>query len=369
MLKIVTTVVLVAGAAVYGRGCWSLYRMGHPPPPWRLALYLLGLAAIAAALVSPIDALAEELFPMHMVQHLLLTMVAAPLVLLGNPLPVVLWGVPVKARRWLARPLRREATFRAALGTLTWLPTAWLLYVVDLWLWHLPKLYQLALEVAVPVREQNERRRRCPRGGRRSIDLTIWLRRVSRFGTDDRDTTEASTALGGADSMSTRPSRRDLEKVNRFTHLTEELCRWCPSAYLGMSSEHWLSTVATIERANVVDPPGDTYLIEVRYRYDVGGYDVGGFLHVGTTLGYGKRGTAWNTLNSWRATLASSVPGRRQQDQARHDQGDRPDEIKVDPAAAQEGDAHPFVHHDGDDARHYEHRERMDAHPGQRDLE
>jgi len=146
MLEIVATLVLVASTAVYGRGWWSLYRMGHPPAGWRLGLYLIGLVAIAAALVSPIEGLADELFPMHMIQHLLLTMVAAPLVLLGNPLPVVLWGVPVTGRRGLARPLRKQATFRAALGTLTWLPAAWLLYVVDLWMWHVPTLYQLALE-------------------------------------------------------------------------------------------------------------------------------------------------------------------------------------------------------------------------------
>ena len=146
MLKIVAALVLAAGAAAYGRGWWSLSSRGHPPAGWRLALYLLGLAAMAAALVSPIDTLADELFPVHMVQHLLLTMVAAPLVLLGNPLPVVLWGVPAGARRWLARPLTRQARFRTALRTLTWLPVAWLLYVVDLWIWHAPALYQLALE-------------------------------------------------------------------------------------------------------------------------------------------------------------------------------------------------------------------------------
>lgn len=133
-------------AALYGRGWWRLRRRGHPPARWRLALYGLGLAAIAAALLSPIDDLADELFPMHMVQHLLLTMVAAPLVLLGNPLPVVLWGVPRRVRRCLAHPLTREATFRKALGVLTLLPVAWLVYVVDLWAWHVPLLYQRALE-------------------------------------------------------------------------------------------------------------------------------------------------------------------------------------------------------------------------------
>jgi putative membrane protein len=146
MLKVVLAFILACLGTLYGRGWWRLRGIGHPPPRWRLALYGLGLAAIAAALLSPIDDLADELFPVHMVQHLLLTMVAAPLVLLGNPLPIVLWGVPRRVRRWLASPLTTGARFRIALGVLTSLPVAWLVYVTDLWAWHVPLLYQLALE-------------------------------------------------------------------------------------------------------------------------------------------------------------------------------------------------------------------------------
>jgi len=146
MLKVALAFVLVCVGALYARGWLRLGRIGHPPSRWRLALYGLGLAAIAAAVLSPIDDLADELFPVHMVQHLLLTMLAAPLVLLGNPLPVVLWGVPRRVRRFLASPLTMGARFRIALGVLTSLPVAWLVYVVDLWAWHVPLLYQLALE-------------------------------------------------------------------------------------------------------------------------------------------------------------------------------------------------------------------------------
>jgi putative membrane protein len=85
-------------------------------------------------------------FPCTWCSHLLLTMLAAPLVLLGNPLSVVLWGVPRRVRRWLASPLTTRARFRIALGMLTSLPIAWLVYVADLWAWHAPLLYQLALE-------------------------------------------------------------------------------------------------------------------------------------------------------------------------------------------------------------------------------
>lgn len=80
MLKVALAFVLVCVGALYARGWLRLGRIGHPPSRWRLALYGLGLAAIAAAVLSPIDDLADELFPVHMVQHLLLTMLAAPLV-------------------------------------------------------------------------------------------------------------------------------------------------------------------------------------------------------------------------------------------------------------------------------------------------
>ena len=136
MLKIALAAGLVGAGSVYGHGWWRLYALRHPPARWRLALYLVGLMAIASALSSPIDDLAEQFFPMHMVQHLLLTMVAAPLVLLGNPLPVVLWGVPREARRWLAYPLTSTTGFRKALRALTWFPVAWLVYVLDLWAWQ-----------------------------------------------------------------------------------------------------------------------------------------------------------------------------------------------------------------------------------------
>jgi cytochrome c oxidase assembly factor CtaG len=146
MLKVASAFLLVCVGALYGRGWWRLRRIGHPPAWWRLALYGLGLASIATAVLSPIDDLADELFPVHMVQHLLLTMVAAPLVLLGNPLAVVLWGVRRGIRRSLASPLTAGARFRIALAMLTSLPVAWVVYVVNLWAWHVPLLYQLALE-------------------------------------------------------------------------------------------------------------------------------------------------------------------------------------------------------------------------------
>jgi cytochrome c oxidase assembly factor CtaG/cytochrome oxidase Cu insertion factor (SCO1/SenC/PrrC family) len=112
---------------------------------WQLALYLGGLGAILLALVSPIEALAEERLSMHMVQHLLLLMIAPLSLLLANPLPPLLWGFPGKVRLWLGRLLARSSVFRTVFWALTLLPVTWSVYVVNLWAWHHPVLYQLAL--------------------------------------------------------------------------------------------------------------------------------------------------------------------------------------------------------------------------------
>src|SRR5499433_2264798 len=103
-LKTFLSLVLLGAATAYVRGWRRLRIAGYAQPLWRPASYILGLAFVAGALLSPLDELAAERFSAHMAQHLLLTMMAAPLLLLGNPLSLVLWGVPAAARRWLAAP-------------------------------------------------------------------------------------------------------------------------------------------------------------------------------------------------------------------------------------------------------------------------
>lgn len=147
IFKALLALLLLGLGGAYALGWRRLRAGGHPRlcATWRLPLYLLGLAALGAAILSPLDRLGEELFSAHMIQHLLITMLAPPLLLLGNPLPVVLWGLPRRIRRAAGRPLVRGHAVRRALATLTFLPVAWLLYVSTLWAWHLPLLYQAAL--------------------------------------------------------------------------------------------------------------------------------------------------------------------------------------------------------------------------------
>src|SRR3989442_2265267 len=143
-LKTVLALVLAGLAAAYACGWGRLRAVGHAPPLWRLVLYALGLVTIAAALLSPLDDLAAARFSIHMGQHLLLTMMAAPLLLLGNPLPLVLWGLPPRVRLPLAAPLRRRARRRRVLSAPTFLPVARRLHVTTVWVWPLPLLYDAA---------------------------------------------------------------------------------------------------------------------------------------------------------------------------------------------------------------------------------
>jgi len=139
---------VIAGlAAVYVAG-WCRLRRRKPEAagPWELVLYLSGLAVVALALLSPLDTFAAWLFTLHMVEHQLLTMVAPPLLLLANPLPVVLWALPRSPRHALGRLLARGALVRRGFRLMTWMPITWPLYMVILWGWHLPGPYQAALQ-------------------------------------------------------------------------------------------------------------------------------------------------------------------------------------------------------------------------------
>ena len=146
VLEIFGALVLVAVGGAYVRGWRRLAAAGHPPPRWRAALYTLALVTLAVALLG-LDEAAESRFSWHMIQHLLLVMVAAPLVLLGNPLPLVMWGLSRTMRGQLAAAaLRPATTVRRALVVLSSLPVAGALYVITVWGWHLPALYDAAAE-------------------------------------------------------------------------------------------------------------------------------------------------------------------------------------------------------------------------------
>ena len=115
---------------------------GNPVPRSRSVAFLAGLAAIAVALQSGIERYDTALFSVHMVQHILLTLVAAPLIALGAPVTLLLrLATPDARRRWLLPVLHSRV-----LRVLTHPVVAWLLFAGVMWGSHFSPLFDLALE-------------------------------------------------------------------------------------------------------------------------------------------------------------------------------------------------------------------------------
>ncbi|HUF34570.1 MAG TPA: cytochrome c oxidase assembly protein [Gemmatimonadales bacterium] len=139
----------LGGAALaYAAGLARLWRRagrGRGIRRREAAAFAGGMLALGAALVSPVDALGGALFSAHMLQHLLLVLVAAPLLVLGRTERALLWSLPAGGRRRLGRWWLGAPRVRAAWRALAHPLTVWLLHAAALWLWHAAVLYEAAL--------------------------------------------------------------------------------------------------------------------------------------------------------------------------------------------------------------------------------
>jgi len=140
--------VLLAGLLLAG---WA-YRRGRtggprrPVDTWRARCFTLALVALGLALLSPLDALSSALASAHMVQHLLLVVVAAPLLALSAPSSAILRGSPLAVRRASGRWRRRLGLTHGNLAVLRHPAAVWLLQVGVLWFWHAAAPYDAALD-------------------------------------------------------------------------------------------------------------------------------------------------------------------------------------------------------------------------------
>jgi putative membrane protein len=138
---------LLVSAVLYAAGIAHLWRQAGAARGirgWQAAAFACGWLALAAALLSPLDRWGVLLFSAHMVQHEVLMIVAAPLLVLGRPLAAWTWAFAPSYRRLAGRATRRPA-FARAWNAVTQPLAAWALHALALWVWHVPRLFDAAL--------------------------------------------------------------------------------------------------------------------------------------------------------------------------------------------------------------------------------
>ena len=125
---------VVLAAALYLAAVRSVDR-AHPAthvPTIRSVCWLLGLGAIVVALQSPIERYDTTLFSVHMIQHILLTLIAPPLLALGAPVTLLLRAVRPETRRRVILPILHSVPIRV----MTFPVVTWLLFALAMWGTH-----------------------------------------------------------------------------------------------------------------------------------------------------------------------------------------------------------------------------------------
>jgi putative membrane protein len=143
VLDLPSVAFLLGVGALYAQGELLRRRQTGVPRPGRVAAFTSGWVVVLLSVVSPVAGLAGELLWVHMVQHLLMTVVAAPLVALGAPQATIRRALRPRTRAALARAVRRWSLRRR-----DWAPppvmVAAAAHAAAMWVWHAPALYDLA---------------------------------------------------------------------------------------------------------------------------------------------------------------------------------------------------------------------------------
>ncbi|RWO60065.1 MAG: cytochrome c oxidase assembly protein [Mesorhizobium sp.] len=150
-LALPITLPLAVLALIYVVGAGRLWRRSSRGRTLRMRqalLFTAGWSVLTAALVSPIHVLGEQVFAAHMIEHELLMAVAAPLLVSACPAAALMWGLPIRFRRILG-----------IAGHANWLRVVWafatrpisatIIHGIAIWVWHIPVLFEAALERGV----------------------------------------------------------------------------------------------------------------------------------------------------------------------------------------------------------------------------
>ncbi len=140
----IAILLLLLSSWLYWLGVGKVNRE-HPASPYprkRVAFFVAAQVSIVIALLSPVAYYDTTLFSVHMVQHLILTMISAPLFILSTPLTLALRAASPRVRRRVLLPILHSRV----VGVISFPVVAWLVFAATMWGSHFSPLYEESLE-------------------------------------------------------------------------------------------------------------------------------------------------------------------------------------------------------------------------------
>jgi putative membrane protein len=276
---------LALAAALYAGGAWRLWRragVGRGLSRAQAAAFAAGCGALAIALLSPLDALTGAYFSWHMAQHMLLIVVASPLLVLGAPEVAFLWALPARWRGAVGR--REHALARAVVGAGDGTGRGPVLVLAlatgVLWIWHAPLLYALAAA--------HDGVHTAEHVGFVATSVLFWatvlrVRPRERFGNGLRVLYVFAMALQGAilgalltfAAVPLYASHAAAARALGIDALADQqvagLIMWVPPGFLyigvmGYLFMTWLAELEARRRTGAIDPPGAPHRAAARRR-------------------------------------------------------------------------------------------------------
>lgn len=141
-------VMLLVASIWYAAGLWKRRKARGVQaiiPMWRVASYYAGLVVVGLALLSPIDVFSGIFFFFHMIQHLLLQLIAPPLVLLGRSILPILWALPARRRKVFSGMFHSGSLALQVGSRITHPLVALSSFTLVIWFWHAPSFYDATL--------------------------------------------------------------------------------------------------------------------------------------------------------------------------------------------------------------------------------
>ncbi len=131
--------------AVYVAGIWRRRHARKTTAPWRHAVFIAGVLGIFLSLQSPIDPIAERLFWVHQIQHMLLRLLGPLLICLAWPPGTLIAGLPRTVRRTVLAPLLSNGPLRAVFHILGTPAVATAVFIGTLYVWEWPAFHNAAV--------------------------------------------------------------------------------------------------------------------------------------------------------------------------------------------------------------------------------